>query len=128
VGAVIGVLAAVGGLVIVGAADLGWGALLMLALSSAAGVLTGIVAGGVAVAALAKGERSIIVLGPLVFGTVCLCSRSACSSRRRAERRGRRRRLASSTSRESGRDGLAASDDVRQIAPPRIAPASGPTM
>jgi hypothetical protein len=72
VGAVIGVLAAVGGLVIVGAADLGWGALLMLALSSAAGVLTGIVAGGVAVAALAKGERSIIVLGPLVFGTVCL--------------------------------------------------------
>ena len=48
------------------------GALLVLVLSSAAGVLTGIVAGGVAVAALAKGERSIIVLGPLVFGTVCL--------------------------------------------------------
>ncbi len=72
VGAVIGVLAAVGGLVFVGAADLGWGALLVLVVSSAAGVLTGIVAGGVAVAALAKGERSIVVLGPLVFGTVCL--------------------------------------------------------
>jgi len=72
VGAVIGVLAAVGGLVFVGAADLGWGALLLLVLSSAAGVLTGIVAGGVAVAAVAKGERSIVVLGPMLFGTVCL--------------------------------------------------------
>ena len=72
VGAVIGVLAAVGGLVLVGAADLGWGALLVLVLSSAAGVLTGIVAGGVAVASVAKGERSIIVLGPMLFGTVCL--------------------------------------------------------
>ena len=50
VGAVIGVLAAVGGLVFVGAADLGWGALLVLVLSSASGVLLGIVAGGVAVA------------------------------------------------------------------------------
>jgi hypothetical protein len=72
VGAVIGVLAAVGGLVLVGAADLGWGALLLLVLSSIAGVLTGIVAGGVAVASVAKGERSIIVLGPMLFGTVCL--------------------------------------------------------
>jgi len=41
-------------------------------LSSAAGVLTAIVAGGIAVTALAQGERSIIVLGPLLFGTVCL--------------------------------------------------------
>ena len=72
VGAVIGVLAAVGGLVFVGAADLGWGALLVLVLSSASGVLLGIVAGGVAVAAFAKGERSIVVLGPVVFGAVCL--------------------------------------------------------
>ena len=72
VGAVFGVLAAVGGLVLAGAADLGWAALLVLVLSSAAGVLTGIVAGGVAVAAVAKGERSIVVLGPMVFGTVCL--------------------------------------------------------
>jgi hypothetical protein len=72
VGAVIGVLAAVGGLVLLGAADLGWGALLVLVLSSIAGVLTGIVAGGVAVASVARGERSIIVLGPMLFGTVCL--------------------------------------------------------
>ncbi len=72
VGAVIGVLAAVGGLGLLGAADLGWGALLVLVLSSIAGVLTGIVAGGVAVASVAKGERSIIVLGPMLFGTVCL--------------------------------------------------------
>ena len=72
VGAVIAVLAAVGGLVLVGAADLGWGALLVLVLSSIAGVLTGIVAGGVAVASVAKGERSIVVLGPMLFGTVCL--------------------------------------------------------
>jgi len=72
VGGVIEVLAAVGGLVTVGTADLGWAAFLVLVLSSAAGVLTAIVAGGIAVTALAQGERSIIVLGPLLFGTVCL--------------------------------------------------------
>jgi len=72
VGGVIGLLAATGGLVAAGTADLGWAALLVLALSSAAGVLTAIVAGGIAVTALTQGERSIIVLGPLLFGFVCL--------------------------------------------------------
>ncbi len=73
VGGVIGLLAAVGGLVAAGAPDLGWAAFLALVLSSAAGVLIGIVAGIIALtAALTQGERSIIVLGPLVFGAVCL--------------------------------------------------------
>jgi hypothetical protein len=72
VGGVIGVLAAVGGLVVAGAADLGWAAFLVLALSSAAGVLTAIVAGGIAVRAVTQGERSIVILGPLLFGSVCL--------------------------------------------------------
>ncbi len=72
VGGVIGVLAAVGGLVVAGAPDLGWAVFLALALSSGAGVLIGIAAGIIALtAALTQGERSIIVLGPLVFGAVC---------------------------------------------------------
>ena len=72
VGAVIGVLAGVGGLVAAGVPELGWGALIALALSSSAGVLAAIVAGGVAVAAVVRGERSIVVLGPLLFGSTCL--------------------------------------------------------
>jgi len=71
VGAVIGVLAAVGGLVLAGAPDLGWGALLALALSSLAGVLVAIGAGVVAIAAVFRGERSIVVLGPVLFGSTC---------------------------------------------------------
>jgi hypothetical protein len=69
---VIGVLAAVGGLVLVGAPDLGWGALVALALTSLAGVLGAIGAGAVAVAAVCRGERSIVVLGPLLFGSTCV--------------------------------------------------------
>jgi hypothetical protein len=72
VGAVIGLLAAVGGLVFIGAPDLGWGALVALALSGVAAVMTAIVAGGMALAAFARGERSIIVAGPFLFGAVCL--------------------------------------------------------
>jgi hypothetical protein len=71
VGAVIGVLAGVGGLVAAGAPDLGWAALVALALSSSAGVLTAIVAGAIAVAAVFRGERSIVVLGPVLFGSTC---------------------------------------------------------
>ena len=71
VGGVIGLLAAVGGLVAAGAADLGWAAFVALVLASALGVVGAIVAGVVAVTAIARGERSIVVLGPLVFGTVC---------------------------------------------------------
>ncbi len=44
----------------------------MLVLSSLAGVLAAIVAGGMAVRAVAQGEWSIIILGPLLFGGVCL--------------------------------------------------------
>lgn len=65
-------LALVGGLIAAGAADMGWGVRLALILSSAAGVLAAIVGGGVAVTALARGERSITLLGPLLFGGVCL--------------------------------------------------------
>jgi hypothetical protein len=72
VGGVIALLAGVGGLVAAGAADLGWAVYLPLVLASAAGVVAAIVAGGMAVTAVARGERSIIVLGPLLFGAVCL--------------------------------------------------------
>jgi hypothetical protein len=66
------VLAGVGGLVAAGIADLGWPVFVALVLSSAAGVLTAIAAGIIALAAaLREGERSIIVLGPLLFGAVC---------------------------------------------------------
>jgi hypothetical protein len=71
VGGVIGVLAAVGGLVTVGAADLGPTALALLVLSSGAGVLVAIVAGIIALSALREGERSIVIVGPLLFGVVC---------------------------------------------------------
>jgi hypothetical protein len=71
VGGVIGVLAAVGGLVAAGAPDLGWPALILLVLSSAVGVLVAIVAGIIALSAVREGERSIIIAGPLLFGVVC---------------------------------------------------------
>jgi hypothetical protein len=60
-----------GGLVAAGVPDLGRGALLALVLSTSAGVLAGIVAGAIAIAAIARGERSIVVLGPLLFGSTC---------------------------------------------------------
>jgi hypothetical protein len=71
VGAGIGLLAAVGGLVYAGAPDLGWGALVALGLSGIAAVATAIVAGGIALAAFVRGERSIVVAGPFLFGAVC---------------------------------------------------------
>lgn len=71
VGGVIGVLAAVGGLVAAGAPGLGWGALLALGLSAGIAVVGAIGAGIVAAASVATGERSIVVLGPLLFGSVC---------------------------------------------------------
>jgi hypothetical protein len=71
VGGVIGVLAAVGGLVAAGAPDLGWAAFAALALASVGGVVAGIFAGAMAVTAVATGERSIVVLGPLLFGAIC---------------------------------------------------------
>jgi len=71
IGAVIGLLAGVGGLVAAGAPDLGWGALVALGVFGTAAVAIAIVAGGVAVAAIARGERSIVVAGPFLFGAVC---------------------------------------------------------
>ncbi|MBM2823442.1 MAG: hypothetical protein HW413_2188 [Thermoleophilia bacterium] len=46
----------------------GWGAGLALWLSGAAAVATAIAAGVMAVVAVVKGERSILLLGPLLFG------------------------------------------------------------
>lgn len=46
----------------------GWGARLALGLSSAGAVAAAIAAGVLAVTALVKGERSIVLLGPLLFG------------------------------------------------------------
>jgi len=71
VGGVIVLLAAVGGLVVAGAPDFGVVALVVLVLSSAAGVLAAIVAGIIALSALREGERSIVIAGPLLFGVVC---------------------------------------------------------
>jgi hypothetical protein len=72
VGAVIGVLASVGGLVYAGAPDLGAPAVVALVLSSSASVLAAIGAGAMAVAAIVRGERSIVVLGPLLMGSTFL--------------------------------------------------------
>jgi hypothetical protein len=61
-----------GALVAAGVPDWGWGARLALGLSSLVGVVTAVVAGCMAVWAIVKGERSIVVLGPLLFGALCL--------------------------------------------------------
>ena len=60
-------LALAGGLVAGGVP--GWGptAASALVLASMVGLLAALVAGGVAVTAVARGERSIVVLGPLLF-------------------------------------------------------------
>lgn len=71
-GGVMAGLALAGGLVAAGVPEWGWGAKLMLALGTLAGVSAAVVAGGVALRALVAGERSIVVLGPLLFGVFCL--------------------------------------------------------
>ena len=48
--------------------DPGWGASLAPGLSGAVAVATALAAGAVAVVAVVKGERSILLLGPLLFG------------------------------------------------------------
>ena len=56
---------------LVGAAvitDAGWGARLALGLSGALAVAIALAAGVIAVIAVVKGERSILLLGPLLFG------------------------------------------------------------
>ncbi len=67
-GGVVALLVVDGVLAAAGVTDWGWGARLALGLSSAAGVATAISAGVLAVTAVVRGERSIIVLGPLLFG------------------------------------------------------------
>ena len=65
---VIALLALDGALAGAGVTDWGWGARLALGLSSAAGIATAISAGVLAVTAVVKGERSLVLLGPLLFG------------------------------------------------------------
>ena len=65
--AVVALLAFLGVLAGAGVPDWGWGARLALGLSGAAGAATAISAGVIAVIAIVKGERSIVLLGPLVF-------------------------------------------------------------
>ena len=71
VGLTVGVvvlLAVDGALVGLGVTDWGWGARLAIGLSGAAGVATAITAGVLAVIAVVKGERSIVLVAPLLFG------------------------------------------------------------
>jgi hypothetical protein len=67
-----GVLALIGGLSLAGVPERGWGAQLALGLTGLLAVATAIVAGGIAVRAILHGERSIVLLAPLLFGGVCL--------------------------------------------------------
>lgn len=64
---VIALFVVLGTLVGAGITEWGWGARLALGLSAAAGVATAIAAGVIAVIAVVKGERSILLLGPLLF-------------------------------------------------------------
>ncbi len=65
---VIALLALDGALAGAGVTDWGWGARLAVGLSSAAAVAAAISAGVIAVTAVVKGERSIVLIGPLLFG------------------------------------------------------------
>jgi hypothetical protein len=71
-GAVMGVLALIGGLSAAGVPDKGWGVRLALGLTGLFAVATAVVAGGIAVRAIRYGERSVVLLAPLLFGGVCL--------------------------------------------------------
>ncbi len=51
-----------------GTADWGWGVRLALGLSGTAAVATALAAGVIAVIAIVKGERSLVLLVPLLFG------------------------------------------------------------
>ena len=46
----------------------GWGARLALGVTGAAAVATALAAGVIAVIAIVKGERSLLLLAPLLFG------------------------------------------------------------
>ncbi len=65
---VVVLLVVLGSLAGVGITESGWGARLALGLSGATGVATAISAGVIAVIAIVKGERSLLLLVPLLFG------------------------------------------------------------
>jgi len=65
-------LALVGGISTTDVQDRGWAAQLALGLPGFLAVVTAVVAGGIAVRAILHGERSIVLLAPLLFGGVCL--------------------------------------------------------
>jgi hypothetical protein len=69
-GAAMGVV--VGGLAVADVPDWGWGSQLAVGLTGLLAVLTAVVAGGIAVRAIVRGDRSIVLLAPLLFGGVCL--------------------------------------------------------
>lgn len=65
---VIALLVVLGSLVGAGITEWGWGARLALGLSGAVAVAIAISAAVIAVIAIVKGERSLLLLGPLLFG------------------------------------------------------------
>ena len=65
-------LALDGGLVAAGVPGWGWAAETALVLASLIGLLAAVAAGTLAVGATVRGERSIVVLGPLLFGAFCV--------------------------------------------------------
>jgi hypothetical protein len=66
------VLALDGGLVAAGLPAWGSGATLVLALTALSAVLAGIVVGFLALGAIVEGERSLVLLGPLLFAVISL--------------------------------------------------------
>ena len=71
-GGAMGVLALVGGLAAAGLPDRGWGAQLAIGLPGFLAFLAAVVAGGVATRSIFHGERSIVIVAPLLFGSVAL--------------------------------------------------------
>ncbi len=65
---VFALLVILGALAGVGITDWGWGARLAVGISSLAGVATALAAGVIAAVAVVKGERSLVLLVPLLFG------------------------------------------------------------
>lgn len=70
--AVVGLWAVDGALAALGASDWGDAARLVLALSSALGMVVAVLALVLTVRALRKGDRSIVLLWPLVLGALAL--------------------------------------------------------
>ncbi len=69
---VVALLAFDGALAGAGVPDWGWGARLAVGLSGATGVAAAIVAGVLAVTAFVRGERSVVLIPPVLFGAFWL--------------------------------------------------------